>query len=113
VHDVGIYAMLQCQASNGSTRSGACTGSLQFELGAVKQSLGRLGSASFARRGVHGVHHAHYLNLSAAIQGVMDGRLPRKAAAGICKLRFEAFGCADMGSNFKPIHLDVMAGRYI
>jgi len=36
----------------------------------------------------------------------------RKAAAGICKLRFEAFGCAGMGSKIKPIHLDVMAGRY-
>src|SRR5450759_1636180 len=30
----------------------------------------------------------------------------RKAAAGICKLRFEAFGCAGMGSKIKPIHLD-------
>ena len=36
----------------------------------------------------------------------------RKAAAGICKLRFEAFGCAGMGSKIKPIHLDVMAARY-
>ncbi|MDD2809908.1 class II fructose-bisphosphate aldolase [Rhodoferax sp.] len=36
----------------------------------------------------------------------------RKAAAGICKLRFEAFGCAGHGSQIKPIHLDVMAGRY-
>jgi len=36
----------------------------------------------------------------------------RKAAMGICKLRFEAFGCAGMGSKIKPIHLDVMAGRY-
>jgi len=37
----------------------------------------------------------------------------RKAAAGICKLRFAAFGCAGMGSKIKPIHLDVMAGRYV
>ena len=37
----------------------------------------------------------------------------RKAAAGICKLRFEAFGCAGMGSKIKPIHLDVMAARYV
>jgi fructose-bisphosphate aldolase class II len=36
----------------------------------------------------------------------------RKAAMGICKLRFEAFGCAGMGSKIKPVHLDVMAGRY-
>ena len=36
----------------------------------------------------------------------------RKAAMGICKLRFEAFGCAGQGSKIKPIHLDVMAARY-
>ncbi len=36
----------------------------------------------------------------------------RKAAADICKLRFEAFGCAGMASKMKPIHLDVMATRY-
>jgi len=36
----------------------------------------------------------------------------RKAAAGICKLRFEAFGCAGHGSKIKPIHLEVMAARY-
>jgi len=36
----------------------------------------------------------------------------RKAAMGICKLRFEAFGCAGQGSKIKPIHLDVMATRY-
>jgi len=36
----------------------------------------------------------------------------RKAAAGICKLRFEAFGCAGHASQIKPIHLDVMAARY-
>jgi fructose-bisphosphate aldolase class II len=36
----------------------------------------------------------------------------RKAAMGICKLRFEAFGCAGFGSKIRPIHLDVMAARY-
>ncbi len=36
----------------------------------------------------------------------------RKAAKGICKLRFEAFGCAGNASRIKPIHLDVMAARY-
>ena len=36
----------------------------------------------------------------------------RKAAQGICKDRFEAFGCAGHGSKIKPIHLDVMALRY-
>jgi fructose-bisphosphate aldolase class II len=36
----------------------------------------------------------------------------RKAAQGICKDRFEAFGCAGQGSKIKPIHLDLMALRY-
>jgi fructose-bisphosphate aldolase class II len=36
----------------------------------------------------------------------------KKAAADICKARFEAFGCAGMASKMKPIHLDAMAVRY-
>jgi fructose-bisphosphate aldolase class II len=36
----------------------------------------------------------------------------RKAASDICKLRFEAFGCAGMANKMKPIHLDAMAARY-
>ena len=36
----------------------------------------------------------------------------KKAAAGICRARFEAFGCAGMAGKMKPIHLDVMAKRY-
>jgi len=36
----------------------------------------------------------------------------RKAAMGICKLRFEAFGCAGQASKIKPVHLDTMATRY-
>lgn len=35
----------------------------------------------------------------------------RKAAASLCKSRFETFGCAGFGSKIKPIHLDVMASR--
>ena len=34
------------------------------------------------------------------------------AARGICKLRYEAFGCAGMASKIKPISLDKMAERY-
>ena len=37
----------------------------------------------------------------------------RKAAAGICKRRCEAFGGAGMGSKIKPIHLDVMVARCV
>ena len=36
----------------------------------------------------------------------------RKAARGICRLRFEAFGCAGQASGIKPIPLEVMAQRY-
>jgi fructose-bisphosphate aldolase class II len=37
----------------------------------------------------------------------------RKAAQGICKDRFEAFGCAGQGSKIKATHLDAMALRYL
>ncbi len=37
----------------------------------------------------------------------------RKAASGICKARFEAFGCAGMASRIKPVDLETMAGRYL
>jgi fructose-bisphosphate aldolase class II len=36
----------------------------------------------------------------------------RKAARGICKARFEAFGCAGQASRIKPLALEVMAERY-
>jgi fructose-bisphosphate aldolase class II len=36
----------------------------------------------------------------------------RKAARGICRLRFEAFGCAGMGSRIRPVTLDAMTQRY-
>jgi fructose-bisphosphate aldolase class II len=36
----------------------------------------------------------------------------RKAARGICKARFEAFGCAGHAAHIKPIDLDTMAARY-
>ncbi len=36
----------------------------------------------------------------------------KKAAAGVCRLRFEAFGCAGMASKIKPIPLEMMAARY-
>jgi fructose-bisphosphate aldolase class II len=36
----------------------------------------------------------------------------KKAAAGVCKLRFEAFGCAGMASKIKVVPLEVMAARY-
>jgi len=34
------------------------------------------------------------------------------AAKGICKDRFEAFGCAGQASKLKPVELDKMAARY-
>jgi fructose-bisphosphate aldolase class II len=36
----------------------------------------------------------------------------RKAARGICKARFEAFGCAGHAHGIKPIPLENMAIRY-
>ncbi|MCI1191364.1 fructose-bisphosphate aldolase class II [Calidifontimicrobium sp. SYSU G02091] len=35
-----------------------------------------------------------------------------KAARGICKARFEAFGCAGMAAKIKPVPLDDMVRRY-
>lgn len=34
------------------------------------------------------------------------------AASEICKLRFEAFGCAGQAHKIKPIALETMADRY-
>ena len=36
----------------------------------------------------------------------------RKAATGICKARFEAFGSAGQASKIKPVSLEVMGDRY-
>ena len=36
----------------------------------------------------------------------------RKAAQGVCKARFEAFGCAGQAAKIKPVPLDKMASRY-
>ncbi|MBL8324602.1 MAG: fructose-bisphosphate aldolase class II [Rubrivivax sp.] len=36
----------------------------------------------------------------------------KKAARGICKLRFEAFGCAGQGARIKPVALEKMVLRY-
>ena len=36
----------------------------------------------------------------------------KNAARDICKLRFEAFGCAGHASKIKPVSLDAMATRY-
>ena len=35
-----------------------------------------------------------------------------KAMSAICKQRYEAFGCAGMGSKIKPISLENMVARY-
>ena len=36
----------------------------------------------------------------------------RKAARGVCKLRFEAFGCAGQADRIKVVSMDVMVQRY-
>jgi fructose-bisphosphate aldolase class II len=37
----------------------------------------------------------------------------KNAARGIVKARFEAFGCAGMGSKIKPVSMEAMAKRYV
>jgi fructose-bisphosphate aldolase, class II len=37
----------------------------------------------------------------------------RKAAKGICKARFEAFGCAGQASRIRPVPVEAMAARYV
>ena len=72
MNDVGIDAMLHGHPSYGCICSGACRNHLKFEFGTV---ITPLGGASFARHGVHDVHRAHYLNLSATIQDVIGQTL--------------------------------------
>jgi fructose-bisphosphate aldolase, class II len=36
----------------------------------------------------------------------------RQAARGVCKLRFEAFGCAGQAARIKPVSLEAMLRRY-
>jgi fructose-bisphosphate aldolase class II len=36
----------------------------------------------------------------------------KNAARGICRLRFEAFGCAGQAPKIQPVPLEVMAKRY-
>jgi fructose-bisphosphate aldolase class II len=36
----------------------------------------------------------------------------QKAARGICKARYEAFGCAGQASKIRPLPLEAMAERY-
>ena len=49
--------------------------------------------------------------------GEFDPRKPliaaRKAARGICKARFEAFGSAGQAPRIKPVSLEAMAKRYL
>ena len=37
----------------------------------------------------------------------------RKAARGVCKARFEAFGCAGHADRIKPLAMDAMVQRYL
>ena len=37
----------------------------------------------------------------------------RKAARGVCKARFEAFGCAGHADRIKPLAIDAMVKRYL
>jgi fructose-bisphosphate aldolase class II len=52
----------------------------------------------------------------AAAPGEFDPRkalqAAKQAARGVCKARFEAFGCAGQGARIKPLPLEAMAARY-
>jgi fructose-bisphosphate aldolase, class II len=37
----------------------------------------------------------------------------KKAARGVVKARFEAFGCAGQGARIKPLPLEAMSARYV
>ena len=70
-----------------------------------------------SRRGqlVAAVQSAH--NIVAAYQakaaaGTMPEEEAQKAAKEICKLRYEAFGCAGQAAKIKPVSLEKMAERY-
>jgi fructose-bisphosphate aldolase class II len=36
----------------------------------------------------------------------------KKAARGVCRARFEAFGCAGHADRIRPLALDAMIARY-
>ena len=76
VHDVSVDAMLHCHPGNGRAGLGACADNLQSEFGTVGTPLGAQGGASLARNGVHDVHRAHYLWISAVLKCVLAGRIP-------------------------------------
>jgi fructose-bisphosphate aldolase class II len=81
---------------------------------------------------VEGIRHGvRKVNIDTDIRLAMTGAIrkhlaeksaefdPRKyladaqaAAKSICKLRYEAFGCAGQAAKIKPLPLEAMAGRY-
>jgi len=75
VHDGGVNAVMQGHCGDGGAGLGAGAHHLELEFRAVEPAFGGLGGASIARYGVHGVHHAHYLCLSAGFQWGFAGRV--------------------------------------
>jgi hypothetical protein len=56
------------------------------------------------------------LNLKISVDALAIAMAPEaaeNAARGIVKARFEAFGCAGMGSKIKPVSLEAMAKCYV
>ena len=86
MYDVGVDAVPQGHPSNGCAGLGARPDNLHLELSAVEPPLAGLRGASVARHGVHDVHRAHYLWISANLQGVLTGRLPFSVWAAISTL---------------------------
>lgn len=75
VHDVGVDAVLHCHPCDGRAGLGAGADTLPLEPWAVEPPCTRWCGASLARHGLHDVHRAHYLWMSASFQCVFAGRL--------------------------------------
>jgi len=95
--------------------------------GAIKETYGV--PVEEIRRGIrHGVRKVNIdTDIRLAMTGAMRQALAkdpgefdprkaliaaRKAASALCRLRFEAFGCAGQAEGLKALPLDDMAGRY-
>ena len=58
------------------------------------------------------LQRGHFMAIRAGREQIQALEDAQKAAKEICKLRYEAFGCAGQASKIKPLSLDKMAERY-
>ena len=96
MHYVGVDAVLHCHPCDGRAGLGAGADNLQLELWAVEPPCARWCGASLARHGVHDVHRAHYLWMSASFQCVFAGRIQSVDALAL-SLRFDSEPFVQLG----------------